>query len=256
MLMSQKTKTIRSWHVQAVTDFMLRSWAAKVTANLGGKVLGKWTKDRDRANEDYTDVPMRELPTWDGGSTSTATVSRGMLARGIMTLHDAELVLSEAAERCLLQFDAETRAQAKRKNRVDRKGVKWKRGYRAWQSVVDARRIMEREKQYAFAELELRRMTKHPRKGVQRVSTFRTYGVPVGRSFRFNGLAAHRMPRGRPPLPEAVWRSRYMARLENRRRNNTTKIRRTRGIVRVPPTKSLRPLSEPTLGPKAKPWEL
>lgn len=254
--MSQKTKTIRSWHVQAVTDFMLRSWAAKVTANLGGKVLGKWTKDQDRMNEDYTDVPMRELPTWDGGSTSTAEVSRGMLARGIMTLHDAELIISEAGERCLLQFDAETKAQAKRKARTDRKGNVAKRGYRAWQSVADARRIMEREKKFAFAELELRKLAKHPRKGVQRVSTFRRYNVPVGRAFRFNGLAAHRMPKGRPPLPEAVWRSRYMARLEARRRSNKTKIRRTRGSVRVPPTQSPRPLVEPTLGPKAKSWEL
>lgn len=249
MPVQQLTKSIviRSWIVQATTDFMLRSWAAKVTAMLGGPDLGKyesstgyrnssgdWIRDRRKltpgSESEYGDVWDEKIPTWTGDDSATTPLQRGMLHRGLMHGENAQAVLQGAAVDALANLEATTKVQ---------RGV---RPYRKWQAVQNARKIMAKELEFAILELRLRALTKKKREGVQRISTSRKRSsLPIEQSFQFGGSSARRARPGRPALSSAAWLARYRSRAARRRASNKTKRTTNRGTVRVPEARFGRP---------------
>jgi len=274
---SKKTRVTTVKRLSMILDWMLANWTAKTIAVMGNKngpggvqptmSVRKLTDEEQTRAKRYGENPNATIVdpldwgevdegtavfAWDERIPDPKTAKRSPNAAwqddtrtlyrsgGMITQHDAEEIIREVGRRAVLELRRQTMTRP---------------GYRIWLGAGISARIMEweiRDAQQRYLPLAL--LDKGKRRGIQRIITTKRR-VPVGFS-RFNGYAALRMPRGRPPLPEAVWRNRYMARLENRRRNNTTKIRRKRGIVRVPPTQSPRPPAPLTLGPIAKPWEL
>jgi hypothetical protein len=234
---SLKTQLVRSNEVRTAIEMMLRSWAAKVTSSMGGKQV---------ANELLTDVPTNytmgrwdgQIPEWSGGDTGKEPVGRVNLFKGVMTIENAFKCVDEAA------LDAVARFEMLSRNKPSRGPLRW----RKWASVGIGKRVMGRERLMVRTALQARALRKRRRVGRQRISTTRTVSLPDSGPLVFSGRKALRMPRGRPPLPADTWMARYNARKSRRQQKNATPIKRNRGSVKLPPTKSDRPDAIHVLG--------
>lgn len=82
---------------------------------------------------------------------------------------------------------------------------------------------------------------KRNKKGVQRISTRRTKGIPKRGWFQFNGRPAYHSPPGRRPLTEAQWIRRYEARRNKRRKPGGHPRPKRRKPVKVPKVTGGRP---------------
>jgi len=235
-LQSLKTILVRSNEVRTAIELMLRSWAAKVTASMGAKGIAN-----DLLGDVVSNYSMErwdgDIPQWTGGDTSKEQIGRVNLFAGVMTMENAFRCVDDAA------LDAVSRFEILNKPKPGARPLRW----RKWVSVGIGKQVMGRERLIVRTALQARALKKSARVGRQKISTTRRSNIPVGR-FLFGGRKAVRMPLGRPPLPADTWLARYGARKSRRQQRNATAIKRNRGQVRVPSTKSERPKAEVLLG--------
>lgn len=251
------TRAMREWQATRCIEFVFREWAAKITSAMGkrdgrqglaavdpldwvnaaGEIqihskLGNPKIEEFGMNKGIEDVD--NLPTWSGADgAETTEVSRGMLASGLITVADAEKALEESSLIVLKRFENALRLQPAAPR------------YRKWAAIRLSQRIMRKQIEVGKVSLLALALKQDnsdtARGGWQRISTTRRSALPKGQLVTFSGRPAWRGAPGRPALPESVWRSRYLSRLQQRRRKNQTKITRRRGVVSIPATKYQRP---------------
>ncbi len=140
------------------------------------------------------------------------STSEGLARSHLITLEEATNTADLAAKHAMNTLKLKTIIKK------NTKGTGWRRLRHLAQCRVRMAIHLKIAKEMMAASCYPHRRTK---KGVQCISTARERGtMPIGNYFIFNGKPAWRQPRGRPPLPEAVWMARYRKRKNAARKTN------------------------------------